>query len=246
MPSRITVNEFLFGVSEVTMRKSLVFAMVAVLVCSSLTLAGVPDPSRSDCGMNNPSNNVACHPPFGSGIGMYRFTAQNTGGAGQGDLLTCKVTLRDAFDTPVASCSTSASLSSSTIGQKEFPAAPPKSYCACSTQAPGNKIKGMTNASGIVNLVISKLGGHGTLDIAITAHCVGNIAICTKSVEYSSPDMLGTCELHPTASTTIGDIGAWAVGLGTYTRFSDYTCGGGVSVGDLGFIGANGLNKGCN
>jgi hypothetical protein len=221
------------------MRKSLVFAMVAVLVCSSLTLAGVPDPSRSGCGNNGPVTSPPCN-TLGTG-GLYRFSAQ-----GAGDKFTCKVTLRDAFDTPVATCSTSATLSSPSVGTKEFPAAPFKAYCACATQAPGNKVKGVTNASGIVNLVISKLGGHGTLDVKITAHCVGNISICTKTIEYSSPDILGSCELHPTSSTTIGDIGGWAVGLGTYTRFSDYICGGGITISDLGFLGANGLQKGCN
>jgi hypothetical protein len=230
------------------MRKSLVFAMVAVLVCSSMALAGVPDPSRSGCANNPPTNAAACiAPPWGTSL--YRFSAQNTGAPGQGDLLTCKITLRDAFDTPVASCSTSVTLSSSTVGTKEHPSLPFKSFCACPSEVVSGKVKGATNTSGIVNLVIRKIGGHGTLNMAITAHCVGNIAICTKSVEFTSPDILGSCEVHPTASTTIGDIGAWAQSLPLtqpVNRFGDYTCNSGVGVGDLGFIGANGLTKGCN
>ncbi|NNE43195.1 MAG: hypothetical protein HKN12_03230 [Gemmatimonadetes bacterium] len=198
------------------MRKSLVFAIVAILACSSMVFAGVPDPARSGCGTNAASS--ACH---------YRIIAD-----GSQDIISCSVTLRDAFDTPVASCSTSASL--------VFTGGGTGGQCACGGIT---TFTGTTDAGGVVTFATAALGGSGGLDINITAHCVGNIAICTKSVLYTTPDLTASCE-SGTPSTTVADLGAWASGLTAYNVWSDYTCDAAVGVADLGFW-AGGLTVGC-
>lgn len=201
------------------MRKSLVLAMLAVLVCSSAVLAGVPAPGNSSCAATG-----AVQPC------LYRFASD-----GAWDKLTLRVTLRDAFDTPVASCSTSVTISNSLAGT------PPRFFCSC----PGTRFTGFTDLGGVVNFVISKLGGSGQLDMAVTAHCSGNIGICTTSETYSSPDLNGSCEFQPASSTGVADLGIWAQGLGAYTVYSDYDCNLSVGVADLGQWASFGLGKGC-
>jgi len=202
------------------MRKSLVLAMVAVLVCSSAVLAGVPDPTRSGCGSTGQV--MPC---------MYRFASD-----GAWDKLTVCVTLRDAFDTPVPSCSTSATVSNPLAGS------PPRFFCSCQ---PGARYTGFSGLDGVICFVIRKLGGSGQLDVNITAHCTGNIGICTESVTYSTPDLNGSCESQPASSTGVVDLGIWATGLGAYTVYSDYDCNGAVGVTDLGQWANFGLGKGC-
>ena len=80
------------------MRKSLVLATLVVLACTASAFAGVPDPTHSGCGLN--AKPLPC---------QWRFRAD--GGI---DRLTLKVTLRDAFDAPVASCSTYCNLANAT------------------------------------------------------------------------------------------------------------------------------------
>ena len=105
-------------------------------------------------------------------------------------------------------------------------------------------LTGFTNAGGVVNFTWNCIGGSGNLDVNVTAHCTGNIGICTENIEFTSTDLDGTCE--PTNSTGVVDLGAWAAGLPPgYSVYSDYDCNGNVGVVDLGFW-ASGLNKGCN
>ncbi len=73
------------------MFRSLILTTVLILVCSAAAFAGVPDPTRSGCEI------VA--PP----LCQFRFNA--SGGL---DTMTLLVTLRDAFDVPVAGCTTTA------------------------------------------------------------------------------------------------------------------------------------------
>jgi opacity protein-like surface antigen len=72
------------------MRKSLVLATLIVFACSAAAFAAVPDPTRSGC--QDYGKSAAC---------QYKFRSNGTL-----DKLTLKVTLRDTFDAPVASCST--------------------------------------------------------------------------------------------------------------------------------------------
>jgi hypothetical protein len=208
------------------MRKSLVLAMVAVLVCSSMALAGVPDPARS--GTATLGQGTAQH---------YRF-----GLAGDWDVLTCAVTLRDAFDTPVASCSTSASASFS-AGGSNFPFG-----CFCTGSAGGaatQRLTGNTTAGGVVNFLFANVGGNGQLDLAVTAHCVGNIAIATHSVQFTSPDMNGTCPQGSGNGGDISDLGVWGQALATYNIYSDYNLDTLTDVSDLGQWGFYGITKPC-
>lgn len=201
------------------MRKALIFATLLSLICSSVSLAGIPDPSRSGIGLNNPG--AAC---------QYRFRVD--GGL---DRLTAKITLRDAFDVPVGSCLVKGTLQSS--------GATTLAFCSCS---PCNPQTGSTNASGVVNLVFRKIGGRGNLTLTVTAQCTGNIGIGSSTFNFTSPDLNGSCQVSPTSSTDVVDLGVFAGGLPpAYNVRSDYNCSGSpVDVVDLGVF-AGGLGKGC-
>lgn len=201
------------------MRKGLVFATLLSLICSSASFAGIPDPTRSGIGLNAPG--AAC---------QYRFRVD-----GLLDRLTVKVTVRDAFDVPVASCNVKGTLQSSGASTIAF--------CACS---PCNPQTAATNASGVVNLVFRKIGGRGNLTCTITAQCTGNIGLGTRTFDFTSPDLNGSCQANPTSSTDVIDLGIWAGGLPpAYNVRSDFNCSGSpVDVVDLGVF-AGGLGKGC-
>jgi hypothetical protein len=208
------------------MRKSLVLAMVAVLACSSLALAGVPDPARSGCGTTGTGTNT-CH---------YFFRVD-----GSADVLTCCVTLRDAFDTPVASCSTSVTITPS-AGTVEF--------CKClgggAATFTSYRATAFSDVSGIIYFTCDNIGGQGDLDLAVTTHCAGagNIEICTKTVPFTSTDLNASCE-SGSASTDVFDLGSFANGLPPgYDVKADYNCDGIVDVFDLGDF-AGGLGIGC-
>ncbi len=201
------------------MRKALVFAALLSLICSSVSLAAIPDPSKSGIGLNNPG--APC---------QFRFRVD-----GLLDRLTLKVTLRDAFDLPVASCSVKGTLQSS--------GASTLSFCACS---PCNPQTGTTNAAGVVNLVFRKIGGRGNLTATVTATCTGNIGIGNRTFDFTSPDLNGSCQASPTSSTDVIDLGVFAGALPPgYNIRGDYNCSGSpVDVVDLGVF-AGGLGKGC-
>jgi hypothetical protein len=197
------------------MRKTLVFALLLTLGLSSAALAGIPDPSRSGCevvGMGS-----SCH---------FRFTA-----AASLDTMTLKVTLRDAFFSPVASCSTSATVVNS--GGAPF-------FCMCCP----NPKTGTTDAGGVVNFYWEQIAGYGNVDIEVTAHCTGNIAICTETITYTNAgDLNGSCETSNT-STNIIDLGIWATAITPYQQYGDYNCDLTVNIIDLG-IWATGLGNFC-
>jgi hypothetical protein len=200
------------------MRKSLVLASLLVLVCSAAAFAGVPAPDRSSCAISGSQLNPC----------QWRFRAQ-----GDADQLTLCITLNDAFDTPVASCSTSATLTGSPV-------------CDCE----GLVRTGFTDAGGVVCFAYHCIGGRGTATINVTAHCVGDIGICSPSFEFTSPDLNGSCNNTPGpgsgGNVDVVDIGIWAGGLPpAYLQASDYNCDGTVNVSDLGFL-AGGLTTSCS
>lgn len=222
------------------MRKSLVLAMVVVLACSSLVLAGVPDPARSGCGTAGAKE--AC---------AFTFLAD-----GSEDVLTCCVTLRDAFDSPVVACSTSLTISAG-ADMMTPPDGGVPAGCKCDgaggsvdLDAGGTfTITGVSDSSGIIYFLCDNLGGVGGVDLAVTTNCAGagNIGICTKSnVLFSSTDLNGSCESGGAASTDVFDLGRWAGGLGAgnSTYASDYNCDLTTDVFDLGTW-AGGLTVGC-
>jgi hypothetical protein len=204
------------------MRKSLVLAMVAVLACSSLALAGVPDPARSGCGTSGTGAST-CH---------YFFRAD-----GSAETLTLCVTLLDAFDTPVTSCSTSVTVSDG--GSAAF--------CVCGGGG-SLRLTGFSDGSGIICFDVDNIGGTGTLDLAVTTHCAGagNIEICTATgVAFTSTDLDGSCNGGGPASTDVFDLGVFAGGLPPgYDVAADFNCDGVVDVFDLGDF-AGGLTVGC-
>jgi len=201
------------------MRKAIVFATLLVLVCTSASLAAIPDPSRSGIGLSN--QGASC---------QYRFRVD--GGL---DKLTAKITLRDAFDVPVAGCATKATLQSS--------GATTLAFCVCTGCNPQTA---STGANGVVNLVFRKIGGRGNLTLTVTAQCTGNIGIGTRTFDFTSPDLNGSCQNSPTSSTDVVDLGIFSGGLPPgYNVRSDYNCSGSpVDVVDLG-LWAGGLAKGC-
>ena len=81
------------------MRKSLVLATILVLACAAVSVAGVPDPTRSGVALQSPP--AGCQWRFNAGAGL--------------DHMTLSVTLRDSFDVPVVACSTSATLGSPSL-----------------------------------------------------------------------------------------------------------------------------------
>lgn len=194
------------------MRKSLVLATLLVLCTSLSAFAGVPDPSRS--GVELKGQQVSC---------QYRFRAD--GGL---DCLSVCITLRDAFDDVVGNCSTSVTLTSN---------AGTVAFCNCCPNSEG----GITAPDGTITLgPWCCIGGRGTLDVCVTAHCQGNIAIGCTEINFTAPDLNGDC-----LATNVIDLGIWAGGISPYKIESDYNCDGTVSVIDLG-IWAGGLSVvGC-
>ena len=205
------------------MRKSLVIGSLLVLAFSAAAMAGIPAPDRSGFALSGKSVGAnPCH---------FVFIADGTG-----DTMTMNVTLRDAFDTPVVSCTTSA-----TIVFNDDGGDPTDSICLCgSTLA----LVGVTDANGIVAFSWDRFGGYGNIDVNVTAHCTGDIAIGTENRDFTSPDLDGSCEASN--STGVIDLGVWAGGLSANFPASDYDCTGGINtVIDLG-VWAGGLGKGCS
>ena len=203
------------------MRKSLVLAMLFVLVCSAAALAGVPDPARSSVALSASGN--PC---------QYFFRADGTV-----DQLTLFVTLRDAFDAPVPNCQTSVALANPSLQVGN----------CCPAQMTTNTLTGtdQTNANGVAFFVINQVSGRGTVDLAVTAHCSGNIGIASPTVAFTSPDQNASNEVFPSFSTNIIDMGVWAGGLPPgFLQGSDFNCDGAVNIIDFGAFGG-GLVFGC-
>jgi hypothetical protein len=200
------------------MRKALVFATLLSLICTSASLAGIPDPSRSGIGLSTPSS--PC---------QYKF--RSDGGL---DRLTVKVTLRDAFDSPVSGCNVNVTLIQGAA----------LAFKVCT---PCNPAAAVTAGNGVANVVFRKIGGRGTASATVTATCTGNIGIGTRPFTFSSPDLNGSGDNCPTISANVVDLGIWAAGLPpAYNQASDYDCSGSpVNVVDLGVF-AGGLSVCCN
>jgi hypothetical protein len=193
------------------MRKYLISALTLFVCTGTAVEAGIPDPARSGCAIEGQA--VGC---------QFRFRHD-----GSLDALTLCVTLRDVFDTPVANCTTSASLNNTGLA-----------LCNC---CPNPQIA-PTDSSGVVYFVWEKLGGRGSAEICVTAHCVGDIAICCSAFDFTSTDLVGDC-----TNTNVIDLGLWAACLppAPYCEASDYNCDGTVSVIDLG-LWAGGLPVDCS
>ena len=118
------------------MRKSLVLATILVLVCSAAAFAGVPDPTRSGCEIVPPP------------LCQFRFNASGTL-----DTMTLLVTLRDAFDVPVAGCTTTAWVTNPSLVVAD---------CKLARL-------GVTDAGGVIGFYFNCLGGRGTAELVVTA-----------------------------------------------------------------------------
>ena len=199
------------------MRKSLVLASLLVLICSAAAFAGVPAPDRSSCAISGDQLNPC----------QWRFRA-----SGDADQMTLCVTINDAFDTPVANCSTSVTLSGANV-------------CDCE----GLVRTAFTDAGGVACFAYKCLGGRGTGTLTVVAHCSGDIEICAPTFDFTSPDLNATCNNTPGpgsgGNVDVIDIGIWAGGLPpAYEQVSDYNCDGTVDVSDLGYL-ASGLTTSC-
>jgi hypothetical protein len=151
---------------------------------------------------------------------------------GAAEALVVSVTVRDAFDVPIAACSTSATL---------IPNGGTIAFCACSSA----RRAGYTDSTGAVEFVFDGIGGRGTLDVRVITHCYGDIPICgVEHIEFTSPDLDASCE--PLSAIDIIDLAIWAGGLPpAYSQYSDYNCSGTVDIIDLGVF-AGSLGTGCS
>src|SRR5262245_11857395 len=116
--------------------------VVAVVLWSGIVSAGVPDPTTSSVAVT------------GQGAAS-QFRFRPDGGL---DQLTVSVTVRGPFGEPESSCSTSVTL-------KPNPAT--LALCACDPMRQGER----TDTSGTLQLVFDRIGGRGSLEVGVTAHC---------------------------------------------------------------------------
>jgi hypothetical protein len=187
-------------------------AIALAVLGASPASSGVPDPERSGFAVTGQGSD--CH---------FRFRAD--GGL---DRMLVSITVRDAFDTPIANCSLTVALL-----ENEGTLA----FCACCP----NPVGGFTSMAGVFEAELARIGGRGSLDVAAVTHCVGTIEIARTAIEFTSPDMTGTPE-----PPGIVALGVWAGCLppAPYCVWSDFDCSSSVGVTDLG-IWAGGLGIGC-
>jgi hypothetical protein len=193
------------------------------LVLAAPASAGLRSPDDVPCNLPERSSYAYSEP---SASCQYRFSA-----SGALDEMTVLVTLRDCFDVPVEACSLNVTLT---------PNSGTLAFCSCE----GTVFGALTDAAGVAQFSFSKIGGRGSLDLAVTARCVGNIGLDVETIEFTTPDLNASCEQSPASSTSIPDLGIWAAGLSVYQQASDYDCDGSVGIVDLG-IWASGLATGC-
>ncbi len=157
---------------------------------------------------------------------QYRFNASGTL-----DELTVTTTLIDCFGNPGPNCGVMATLE---------PVSGTWASCGCEplTQTVDS------DENGVASFTFSRIGGHGTLRVSLTALCAGTVLLQEWEIPFTSPDLDGSCEASPAASTGVVDLGVWAQGLASYQLASDYDCNGDIGVGDLGAW-ASGLGDGC-
>ena len=206
------------------MRKSLVFASLLVLVCSTGALAGIPFPALS--GVGNNTGSTTCH---------FKFN-NDTGAAGL-DTLAVYVTVRDAFSLPVVGCTTTAHVAYADTITGFGPAGTAYSDCC------GEVTTGVTDLAGRVTLYFPHIQGRGSVNYVVTARCQGIWGLGGGGpFVYTSPNLRGELD----GVTDVFDLGVWAGGLPpSYDIYADYTCDGVVDVFDLG-VWASGLIPNCS
>jgi len=203
--------------ASIVLRTSL-FIVALFQISSSSSLAGIPCIIPERWGIEVTGQGAPC---------QYRFR-----GDGSLDQLIVYITARDCFDVPVPVCSTSATIT---------PTSGTLALCTC---AP-NPQWVLTGVDGTGTFVFDHIGGRGTADLCITAHCVGDIAIFCEEFDFTSPDLDASCETAAPA-TNILDLGVWAGCLppNPYCQAADFDCDGTVNVVDVGFW-AGGLGVPC-
>lgn len=210
--------------------RRLLAILVLVLASSNPVAAGVPPPEPDDVGrMYYCSVSIS-----GQSLGPCHFVFRADGGY---DVMAVALTLTNDFNDPVANCSTSV-----TLALVDDPSSSLDGVCEC-----GEPLHRwvVTDANGCANLEWSRLGGHGTLEMNITAYPYGPWAFAPEEIEFTSPDLDASCEAAPAVSTTVIDLGIWASGLQVPASRSDYDCSGGLNtVIDLG-VWASALGAGC-
>lgn len=202
--------------------------LLLVLASSDPVAAGLPHTAPDDVGrMYYCSIGVS-----GQSLGPCHFVFRADGGY---DVMGVALTLTNDFHTPVPYCSTSVTLA--------LVDEPGSNLCECGE--PLHKWV-VTDANGHADLEWSRLGGHGTLVMNITAYPYGPRAFASEEIQFTSTDLDGSCEPAPAVSTTVIDLGIWAYGLQVPAFRSDYDCSGGLNdVIDLG-VWASGLGIGCD
>ncbi|MGH2571534.1 MAG: hypothetical protein ACRDGR_09925, partial [bacterium] len=164
------------------MLRTSISAAALVLLSSSSLLAGIPCFPHDRWGFGLSGNGAPC---------QHRFRAD-----GSLDVLLVAITARDCFDIPTPQCSTSA-----TITQTSGTLA----LCTC---APNPQWL-VTDALGTGTFEFGHIGGRGTAEVCVTAHCLGNIAIFCEEFDFTSSDLDASCT--PTGSATnVIDLGIWA------------------------------------
>ena len=193
-----------------------VLSLAVVVLWGGIAYAKYPDPANSSVAVTGQGG--AC---------QFRFRAD--GGL---DQMTVSIIVRDGFGLPV-SCSTSATL-------EPDPATLALCTCGPVSQAAD------TDTSGAVQLVFDRIGGRGSLDVCVTALFSGaRIGLARVPIDFTGPDLDGSCPPDPASAVDVIDLGIWASGLPPgYTEPSDYDCNGAVDVLDLA-IWAGGLGLGC-
>lgn len=146
---------------------------------------------------------------------------------GSGDPLTLEVTVRHSFGHVMPNVLAAVTLNP----------APGSVLCSCCPLLQ----EGLTDSSGVFVASFGKLGGHGDLSLDVTAQWGPPIPFWSIPIEFTSPDLNGSCEPPPGSATTILDLGLWAQG----GAMSDYDCDSQITVIDLG-IWAGGLGVSCD
>lgn len=203
--------------------------LLLVLASTGPVAAGLPPPEPDDVGrMYYCAVGIS-----GQDLGPCHFVFRADGGY---DVMTVALTLTNDFHDPVANCSTSV-----TLDLVDDPDSNVDGVCGC-----GEPLQQwvVTDANGCAELQWSRLGGHGTLEVSITALVYGPWGFAPEQIQFTSPDLDASCEAAPAVSTTVIDLGIWAHGLQVPAARSDYDCSGTVNVIDLG-VWASGLGAGC-
>jgi len=148
--------------------------------------------------------------------------------------LAVDVTLRDAFDTPLADWTVTATLTPEAGSV----------VCACESL----QSEEVSGASGDARIEFGLLGGWGTLRLEIhaTHPLAGTYPIdWVSGLAFTSTDQDAACVASGRAANVV-DLGIWAGGLppSPYRRASDLDCDGTVNIVDLGYL-ASGLAEGC-